>query len=80
MIQGLQYLAIYKEEAHQPVLTGFLQAGWDIMPVESLLEGRHNVMVGIYENAIHFTPIDVAIREKQKIGESWMKIVKILAS
>ncbi len=48
--------------------------------VESLLEGRHNVMVGIYENAIHFTPIDVAIREKQKIGESWMKIVKILAS
>ena len=48
--------------------------------VESLLEGRHNVMVGIYENAIHYTPIDVAIREKQKIGESWMKIVKILAS
>lgn len=48
--------------------------------VESLLEGRYNVMVGIYENAIHYTPIDVAIREKQKIGESWMKIVKILAS
>jgi len=48
--------------------------------VESLLEGRFNVMIGIFENAIHFTPIDVAIREKQKIGDSWMKIVKILAS
>ncbi|HRI22088.1 MAG TPA: 6-phosphofructokinase [Panacibacter sp.] len=48
--------------------------------VESLMEGRHNVMIGIFENAIHYTPIEVAIREKQKIGDSWMKIVKILAS
>ncbi|HXL55856.1 MAG TPA: 6-phosphofructokinase [Chitinophagaceae bacterium] len=48
--------------------------------VESLLEGRHNVMIGILENAVHYTPIDVAIREKQKISEEWLKIVKILAS
>jgi 6-phosphofructokinase 1 len=48
--------------------------------VECLMEGRHNVMVGILENAVHYTPIDVAIREKQKISEEWLKIVKILAS
>jgi 6-phosphofructokinase 1 len=48
--------------------------------VESLMEGRHNVMIGILNNAVHYTPIEVAIREKQKIGDEWMKIVKILAS
>lgn len=48
--------------------------------VESLLEGRHNVMVGILNNVMHYTPIHVSIREKQKISDEWMKIVKILAS
>lgn len=48
--------------------------------VEALMEGRQNVMVGILNNAIHYTPLEVAIREKQKISDDWMKIVKILAS
>src|SRR6266536_2448284 len=48
--------------------------------VESLMEGRHNVMVGILENAVHNTPIDVAIREKQMISDDWLKNLKILAS
>jgi 6-phosphofructokinase 1 len=48
--------------------------------VECLIEGRHDVMIGILENAVHYTPIDVAIREKQKISDDWFKIVKILAS
>src|SRR3954447_24368881 len=48
--------------------------------VESLIEGRHDVMIGILENAVHYTPIDVAIRERQKISDDWLKIVKILAS
>ncbi len=48
--------------------------------VESLIEGRHNVMIGILNNAVHYTPIEVAIREKQKIGDDWLRIVKILAS
>ena len=48
--------------------------------VESLLEGRHNVMVGILNNAMHYTPIEIAIREKQRLGDDWMKMVKILAS
>jgi 6-phosphofructokinase 1 len=48
--------------------------------VESLLLGRHNVMVGVINNKIHYTPLDLAVKEKQKIGHEWMKIVKILAS
>jgi 6-phosphofructokinase 1 len=48
--------------------------------VESLLEGRHNVMVGILHDNVHYTPLEIAIREKQKIGEDWMNLVKILAS
>lgn len=48
--------------------------------VESLLCGRHNVMVGVINNKIHYTPLDKAVKEKQKIGQEWMKIVKILAS
>jgi 6-phosphofructokinase 1 len=48
--------------------------------VESLLVGRNNVMVGVVNNKIHYTPLDKAVKEKQKIGQEWMKIVKILAS
>jgi 6-phosphofructokinase 1 len=48
--------------------------------VECLMEGRHNVMVGIMNNRMHFTPLDKAVKAKQKISDEWMKIVKILAS
>jgi len=48
--------------------------------VECLLEGRNNVMVGILNNSVHYTPIEIAIREKQRMGDDWMKMVKILAS
>jgi len=48
--------------------------------VECLVEGRHNVMVGIMNNKMHFTPLEKAIKAKQRISDEWMKIVKILAS
>lgn len=48
--------------------------------VESLLIGRYNVMVGVVNNKISYTPLDKAVKEKQRIGQEWMKIVKILAS
>jgi len=48
--------------------------------VESLIEGRHNVMVGIINNKMHYTPLEKAVKAKQKISEDWLKIVKILAS
>ena len=48
--------------------------------VECLIEGKTNLMVGIMNNKMHFTPLDKAVKAKQKISEEWLKIVKILAS
>jgi len=48
--------------------------------VECLLEGRHNVFVGIVNNRMNYTPLDEAVKKKQRISEEWMKIVKILAT
>ncbi|MBL7707434.1 MAG: 6-phosphofructokinase [Chitinophagaceae bacterium] len=48
--------------------------------VESLMEGRHNVFVGILNNKMHYIPLETAVKNKGKISEEWMKIVKILAS
>ena len=48
--------------------------------VESLMTNRYNVMVGIQNNKMHYTPLENAVKAKQKINEEWMKIVKILAS
>lgn len=47
--------------------------------VECLLNGTHNVMVGIVNNHMHYTPLDYAVKEKQTIDPEWLKIVKILA-
>ncbi|UAY54493.1 6-phosphofructokinase [Arachidicoccus terrestris] len=48
--------------------------------VEALIEGKSNVMVGIINNEIVYTPLEVAIREKDSVDENWLRIVKILAS
>jgi 6-phosphofructokinase 1 len=48
--------------------------------VECLIEGRHNVFVGIQNNKMNYVPLETAVKNKGKIGEEWMKIVKILAS
>ncbi len=48
--------------------------------VESLIVGRHNVMVGILNNKMNYIPLDKAVKAKQRINPEWMKIVKILAS
>ncbi len=48
--------------------------------VESLITGRYNVMVGIMNNKMNYTPLDRAIKAKQRISREWLKIVKILAS
>ena len=48
--------------------------------VECLMEGRHNVFVGILNNKMHYIPLENAVKNKAKISEEWMKIVKILAS
>ncbi len=48
--------------------------------VECLMEGRHNVFVGIVNNKMHYTPINEAVKKKQRISEEWMKVVKILST
>lgn len=48
--------------------------------VESLLEGRHNVFVGIMNNRMNYVPLENIGKKKGTISEEWMKIVKILAS
>lgn len=48
--------------------------------VECLINGKHNVMVGILNNKMNYIPLDDAVKAKQKINPEWLKIVKILAS
>ncbi|MGF7230564.1 6-phosphofructokinase [Arachidicoccus sp.] len=48
--------------------------------IEALLAGKSNVMVGIVNNEMSYTPLEIAIREKDVIDEDWLRIVKILAS
>jgi 6-phosphofructokinase 1 len=48
--------------------------------VECLMTGKNNVMVGIVNNKMYYTPLNNAVKAKQKISEDWFKIVKILAS
>ena len=48
--------------------------------VECLMEGRHNVFVGILNNKMNYMPINEAVKKKQQISDEWMKIVKILAT
>ncbi len=48
--------------------------------VECLMDGKYNVFVGIVNNRMHYTPLNEAVKKKQRISEEWMKIVKILAS
>ncbi|RFM36639.1 6-phosphofructokinase [Chitinophaga silvisoli] len=48
--------------------------------VDALLNGTSNVMVGIVNNKIQYTPLEQAIKAKEHIDPEWFKIVKILAS
>ena len=48
--------------------------------IECLIEGRHNVFVGIVNNKMHYIPLNEAVKKRQRISEEWMKIVKILSS
>ncbi|MFB6454629.1 6-phosphofructokinase [Chitinophaga sp. Hz27] len=48
--------------------------------VDALREGVHNVMIGVVNDKIQYTPLDKAVKAKQEIDPEWFKIVKILAS
>lgn len=48
--------------------------------VGCLMASKFNVFVGIVNNKMHYTPLDQAVKQKQKISEDWMKMAKILSS
>jgi 6-phosphofructokinase 1 len=48
--------------------------------VECLIEGRHNVFVGVLNNRMNYLPLNEAVKKRQRISEEWINIGKILAS
>lgn len=46
--------------------------------VQCLLQGKYNVMVGIVNDQMQYTPLDKAVKAKQTIKEEWIQIVKAL--
>ncbi|MFT3844040.1 MAG: 6-phosphofructokinase [Lacibacter sp.] len=48
--------------------------------VEALLEGKFNMMIGIVNNRLFYTPLDKAVKAKQRVSEEWMKVANVLAS
>jgi 6-phosphofructokinase 1 len=47
--------------------------------VECLLNGQYNVMVGVINDEMRFTPLDLAVKAQQMVSEEWMKIAETLA-
>ena len=47
--------------------------------VQCLLNGTFNVMVGIVNDKMCFTPLDKAVKAKQTISEEWLTIAEVLA-
>lgn len=61
-------------------LDRFIASRMGYHAVECLIEGRHNVFVGILNNEMNYIPLSEAIKNKKNIGKEWLKIVKILSS
>jgi 6-phosphofructokinase 1 len=79
-IPGSACWVISSAAAHPSCMDRLIASRMGYSAVECLMEGRHNVMVGIVNNKMHYTPLEKAVKAKQKISEDWLKIVKILAS
>lgn len=48
--------------------------------VKCLMEGKHNVFIGIKNNELNYIPLSEAKKFRKNIGKEWMQIVKILSS
>ena len=48
--------------------------------VECLLEGRHNVFVGILNNRLNYVPLEQVTKKKGRIADEWLKVVETLAT
>ena len=47
--------------------------------VQCLLNGQHNVMVGVINDKMVFTPLDQAVKARQTVSDEWLKIAETLA-
>jgi 6-phosphofructokinase 1 len=47
--------------------------------VECLIQGRHNVFVGILNNRLNYVALEDVGKQKGHINEEWIKIMKVLA-
>ena len=47
--------------------------------VECLLNGKHNVFVGILNNRMNYLPLEEVAKKKGKVTEEWIRMVKTLA-
>jgi len=48
--------------------------------VEGLLHGKSQQMVGIINDHIHFTPLEKAAKQKQRLQKDMVEMIKVLAS
>jgi 6-phosphofructokinase 1 len=51
-----------------------------VKAVESLLEGKTNYMVGIMNDAIHLTPLELAVKGKSKIDMELIRVSDIMST
>lgn len=47
--------------------------------VKCLINGNHNVMVGIINDEMRYTPLDLAVKAQQTVSEEWLQIAETLA-
>lgn len=48
--------------------------------VEALAKGKSSCMIGLVNNKIHYTPLDKAVKAREKISEECFNMTRILAS
>ncbi|OJU26507.1 MAG: 6-phosphofructokinase [Sphingobacteriales bacterium 41-5] len=47
--------------------------------IKCLLEGKYNVMVGVINDKVKFTPLNEAVKAKQTISEEWLTIAETVS-
>ena len=56
-----------------------LAAKLGVAAVDSLLEGKKDIMVGVYDKQITYTPLKKAIKENNFLDENLLRIVDVLS-
>lgn len=56
-----------------------LAAKLGVAAVDSLIEGENDIMVGVFDKKITFTPLEKAIKENNYLDENLLRIVDVLS-